>query len=116
MSTFEKGDRVVVTQGDFAGQRATVTDTDVVGDGITVALLDGGRQVETHEGHLEPDGAEGGVNVGKGDRVIVTEGRLKGEVGTVVDTKLLGDGIDVRLDDGRVIDTEEAHVAPCADR
>jgi ribosomal protein L24 len=57
MSTFEKGDRVVVTQGDFAGRRATVTDTDVVGDGI-----------------------------------------------------------DVRLDDGRVIDTEEAHVAPCADR
>ena len=34
----------------------------------------------------------------------------------MVDTNLLGDGIDVRLDDGRVIDTEEAHVAPCADR
>lgn len=115
MSSFEKGDRVVVTAGDFSGHQGTITDKDVLGDGITVALTDDGRQIETREAHVEPADADG-ANVGDGDRVVVTQGRLKGEVGTVMSTDVVGDGIEVRLDDGKVIKTEEAHVERYRDR
>ncbi len=115
MSRFEKGDRVVVTEGDFKGRQGTITDKDLIGDGITVALVEDGRQIETHEAHVAK--AEGDrVDVETGSRIIVTRGRFKGEVGIVVDTDVIGDGIDVRLDDGDTIRTEEAHVAPFRDR
>jgi ribosomal protein L24 len=113
MSDWEKGDRVVVTEGDFKGRQATIVDKDLIGSGVTVALVDDGREIETEEAHIAR--AEGGrVDVEDGQRVIVTQGRFKGERGTVLETKAFGDGIKVRLDDGEVIDTEEAHVAPVA--
>jgi len=114
MSDFKKGDRVVITNGDFEGQQATIVDKDLLGDGLTVALVDGGREIKTEEGHVKK-GAEGRMDVEDGDRVIVTEGRLKGERGTVLSTNRLGKGIKVRLDDGKEIDTEEGHVAPVRD-
>lgn len=115
--SIKRGDVVRVTQGDFAGQVGTVSDKDLIGDGLTVALAGDGKQVETHEGHVEP--AEGGgANVGDGDRVIIQQGSFKGEVGTVLTTDVVGDGVDVRLDDkgGKVVRTEEAHLGRFRDR
>ena len=114
MSALEKGDRVVITTGDFTGQQATIVDKDLIGSGLTVALVDDGRQIKTEEGHVEKGGG-GRMDVEDGDRVIVTEGRLKGERGTVLSTNRLGQGIKIRLDDGKEIDTEEGHVAPHRD-
>lgn len=52
MSRFHKGDRVLITQGDFDGQWGTIVDKDVVGDEITVALGEDGREIRTHEAHV----------------------------------------------------------------
>jgi len=52
MSKFEVGDRVIVTQGDFKGERGAITDKRLIGDGITVALEDGGREIKTEEAHV----------------------------------------------------------------
>jgi hypothetical protein len=53
MSRLKKGDRVVITQGDFKGEWATIVDKDVIGDEITVALGKDNREIRTHEGHVE---------------------------------------------------------------
>ena len=113
MGDWKKGDRVVVTEGDFKGRQGTIVDKDLIGSGVTLALVEDGREITTEEAHIER--AEGGrIDVADGQRVIVTEGRFKGERGTVLKTKAFGDGIEVRLDDGKVVDTEESHVAPLA--
>lgn len=113
MSAWKKGDRVLITEGEFKGEQGAIVDKDLIGSGVTVALLEKGRQVKTEEAHLEHSSG-GKVDVEDGQRIIVTEGRLKGEQGTVLSTDRLGNGIEVRLDDGKVIKTEEAHVAPVA--
>ena len=79
-----------------------------------MALVDDkGREIKTKEAHVELGGADGErPDVDDGDRVVVTDGKFKGEQGTVLSTDLLDDGIEVRLDDGDVIKTEEGHVSP----
>lgn len=52
MSRFKKGDKVIITQGDFKGQWATIVDKDIVGDELTVALGKDGREIRTHEAHV----------------------------------------------------------------
>ena len=52
MGKFEVGDRVIITQGDFKGEQGAITDKNLIGDGITVALFDGGREIKTEEGHV----------------------------------------------------------------
>lgn len=53
MARFEKGDRVLITEGDFKGQWGTIVDKDLIGDEITVALGESGREIRTHEAHVE---------------------------------------------------------------
>ena len=52
MARFEVGDKVIVTEGDFKGERGAIVDKDLIGDGIKVALEDGGREIDTHEAHV----------------------------------------------------------------
>lgn len=52
MARLKKGDRVLITQGDFDGHWGTIVDKDLIGDEITVALGDGGREIRTHEAHV----------------------------------------------------------------
>ena len=114
MGELERGDRVRITEGAFAGRRGVVVeDAGLVGDDITVALADSGRQVSTSTAHVEP--TEGWRSqVQAGESVIVAEGDFKGEQGVVVgDAGLIGQRILVRLDSGREIDTKESHVSPC---
>ena len=53
MSKFKKGDRVVITQGDFKGEWGTIVDKDLIGDEITVALGKNNHEIRTHEAHVE---------------------------------------------------------------
>jgi transcription antitermination factor NusG len=52
MARFKKGDRVIITEGDFRGQWGTIVDKDVIGDEIKVALGENGREINTHEAHV----------------------------------------------------------------
>ncbi len=52
MARFRKGDRVLITEGAFKGQWAVIVDKDVIGDELTVALGDDGREIRTEEGHV----------------------------------------------------------------
>ena len=53
MSRLKKGDRVLITEGDFKGEWATIVDKDVIGDELTVALGKNGKEIRTHEKHVE---------------------------------------------------------------
>lgn len=53
MARFKKGDRVLITEGDFKGEWGVIVDKDIIGDEITVALGENGREIRTHEGHVE---------------------------------------------------------------
>ena len=52
MAKFEVGDQVIITEGDFKGDRGAITDKRLIGDGITVALEKGGKEIKTHEAHV----------------------------------------------------------------
>ena len=52
MARMKKGDKVIITEGDFKGERGAITDKDLLGDGITVALEKNGREIKTEEGHV----------------------------------------------------------------
>lgn len=52
MAKFEVGDRIIITQGDFKGDRGTITDKNLIGDGIRVALEGNGKEIKTEEGHV----------------------------------------------------------------
>lgn len=52
MGKFEVGDRVILNEGDFKGDRGTITDKDLIGDEIKVALEEDGREIDTHEAHV----------------------------------------------------------------
>lgn len=54
MARFKKGDRVIITEGDFRGQWGTISDKDIIGDEIKVVLGEGGREIKTHEAHVDP--------------------------------------------------------------
>ena len=51
MAKLEVGDKVIITEGDFKGERGAITDKTLIGDGITVALEDG------RQGDQDPRGA-----------------------------------------------------------
>jgi transcription antitermination factor NusG len=53
MARLKKGDRVLITQGDFKGEWATIVDKDLIGDELTVALGKDGKEIRTHEAHVE---------------------------------------------------------------
>ena len=52
MGKFEKGDKVIITQGDFKGERGVITDKKLLTDGITVALEKNGKEIKTEEAHV----------------------------------------------------------------
>ncbi len=52
MTHFKVGDKVIITEGDFKGERGAITDKHVIGDGLTVALEKHGREIKTHEAHV----------------------------------------------------------------
>jgi transcription antitermination factor NusG len=52
MARFKVGDKVIITEGDFKGDRGAIVDKDLIGDGITVALEKSGREIKTEEGHV----------------------------------------------------------------
>jgi ribosomal protein L24 len=53
MARLKKGDRVVITEGDFQGQWGTIVDKDIIGDELTVALGENNREIRSHEEHVE---------------------------------------------------------------
>ena len=53
MARFEKGDKVIVTEGDFNGRWGVIVDKDLLGDEITVALGEDGRRIRTRESHVD---------------------------------------------------------------
>jgi transcription antitermination factor NusG len=52
MARFKVGDKVIVTEGDFKGERGAITDKDLLGDGIKVALEKNGREIDTEEANV----------------------------------------------------------------
>ena len=52
MARMRKGDKVIITEGDFKGERGAIVDKDLIGDGLTVALEKNGREIKTEEGHV----------------------------------------------------------------
>ena len=52
MAKLKVGDRVIITEGDFKGERGAITDKKLIGDGLVVALEDGGREIKTEEAHV----------------------------------------------------------------
>jgi ribosomal protein L24 len=54
MARMKKGDKVIITQGDFNGRWGVIVDKDLIGDEITVALVgEDGREIRTHEDHVD---------------------------------------------------------------
>jgi len=52
MAKLEVGDKVIITEGDFKGERGAITHKTLIGDGITVALEKKGKEIKTHEAHV----------------------------------------------------------------
>ena len=52
MARFKVGDKVIITEGDFKGERGAIVDKDIIGDEIKVALEKKGREIKTHEAHV----------------------------------------------------------------
>ena len=52
MSRFKKGDKVLINEGDFKGQWGVIVDKDIIGDELTVALGEDGKEIRTHEAHV----------------------------------------------------------------
>jgi transcription antitermination factor NusG len=52
MTHFKVGDKVIITEGDFKGERGAITDKRLVGDGLTVALEKNGKEIKTEEAHV----------------------------------------------------------------
>ena len=52
MTHFRVGDKVIITEGDFKGKRGAIIDKHAIGDGLTVALEHDGREIKTHEAHV----------------------------------------------------------------
>lgn len=52
MSRMKVGDRVIITEGDFKGERGAIVDKKLLGDGLTVALEKNGKEIKTQEDHV----------------------------------------------------------------
>jgi transcription antitermination factor NusG len=53
MARFKKGDKVIITEGEFNGRWGVIVDKDLIGDELTVALGEGGKEIRTHEAHVD---------------------------------------------------------------
>ena len=53
MPRFKKGDRVIITEGDYKGSWGVIVDKDIIGDELTVALGESGKEIRTHEAHVD---------------------------------------------------------------
>ena len=53
MAHFKVGDRIIVTHGDYKGDRGSITDKKLLTEGITVALEKNGKEIKTQEDHVE---------------------------------------------------------------
>jgi ribosomal protein L24 len=53
MARMKVGDKVIVTQGDFKGERGAIVDKKLLTDGITVALEKNGKEIKTEEAHVQ---------------------------------------------------------------
>lgn len=53
MARLKKGDKVIITEGDFDGRWGVIIDKDIIGEELTVALVgEDGRRIRTHEAHV----------------------------------------------------------------
>jgi transcription antitermination factor NusG len=52
MARFKVGDKVIITEGDFKGERGAIVDKKLLGDGLVVALEKNGKEIKTHEAHV----------------------------------------------------------------
>lgn len=52
MARFKVGDKVIITEGDFKGERGAIIDKKLLGDGLVVALEKNGKEIKTEEGHV----------------------------------------------------------------
>jgi transcription antitermination factor NusG len=52
MTHFKVGDKIIITEGDFKGERGAIIDKHLVGDGLTVALEKNGKEIKTEEDHV----------------------------------------------------------------
>ena len=53
MAHFKKGDKIIVTHGDFKGDRGTITEKKLLTKGLVVALEKNGKEIKTEEDHVE---------------------------------------------------------------
>jgi transcription antitermination factor NusG len=52
MARFKVGDKVIITEGDFKGERGAIVDKKLLTDGLVVALEKNGKEIKTEEGHV----------------------------------------------------------------
>jgi transcription antitermination factor NusG len=52
MARFKVGDKVIITEGDFKGERGAIIEKKLIGDGLVVALEKNGKEIKTHEDHV----------------------------------------------------------------
>ena len=52
MAKFKKGDKVIITQGDFKGERGAIVDKKLLTKGLVVALEKNGKEIKTQEDHV----------------------------------------------------------------
>ncbi len=52
MARFKVGDKVIITEGDYKGERGAIVDEKLLTDGLVVALAKNGKEIKTHEDHV----------------------------------------------------------------
>lgn len=52
MARLKVGDKVIITEGDFKGERGAITHKKLLGKRLTVALEKNGKEIKTEEGHV----------------------------------------------------------------
>ena len=52
MARMKVGDRVIITEGDYKGERGAIVDKTLLSDGIRVALEKNGKEIKTQEAHV----------------------------------------------------------------
>jgi transcription antitermination factor NusG len=52
MTHFKVGDKVIITEGDFKGERGAIIDKKLLTEGLVVALEKNGKEIKTKEDHV----------------------------------------------------------------
>ena len=52
MASLNVGDKVIITEGDFKGERGAIIDKKLFGEGLVVALERNGKEIKTEEDHV----------------------------------------------------------------